>query len=1119
MAITAIKIHPAIGIARVGNSPDEFFIAPERLWEAQAPQGGFKDAACRVKRQAARFRLFAYDSSGSVSELTEADAEITWTVHLVNRKAVERNPTLPAGDMTIDPGSRTITGPDQRAVFDTGVITFSGAAARNVPLGEIRTDVDGRLLVLGGFGSSASPTNVSLTTFADNAGWHDDTSDGPVSAHVKLTDGTEFDALGAWAIVAPPKFAPELDNVITLYDAIFEMGVGQGWHATPANPSYTNDIYPILQRARTIRFVTAVPAVHSWVDPVYTTTVRQSIFNRIANPSGGGGDMPRLSDATLTPTQYAVMQAWRDGTFAQDWTGEPQPAPTVTPGDLDRAALSAAVGAAFYPGIEAGGISSKPIVDPTHFLGAGEPLRLDHAALQPGDVTQFMAVPWQADFFACAGTWWPVPRPLTVMTGPGVREAWDRDVASSLEMVNEWSTLGFVVRQGDQFVEVDQCQHPYIELLTAHLVFADVPQGPAGMSRKTARAVVFEVRSPGGAVTLSIPAGQGPAHPRLTLPVTSITVGPTVGSSVATARLWLIYETGTLGETINDQLTVTEAASGRTWAVSITANTVARQTSAVALVLDRSGSMSEDRGDGQSKYLSLIDAASVLVDVMVEGDGIGLVSFSDTATALQSVTTLGRADDPFETARQATKDVVDGPGLTPSGSTSIGEGLFAGRALLNAATGYDLSSLVLLTDGVENRPRWIADVAAQINARTYAIGLGRPENTSAPALQTVSGNSGGSVLITGAISGDNRFILQKYFLQILAGISNAEIVLDPDGLLMPKQTQRIPFRLSDADAGVDVILLTDAPQAVDFRIQTPSGPIIEPARAIADPAMSWILTGGLQYYRLVLPTEFYTNRFDQAGVWHALIELGKPQVEPTVVGPSVLLRESAPGLHDDLRRIAPLSRQSRGIAGATAQTEAGQYAASLRGAGGRGLPFSFVVHAYSSVSFRAALRQDRFGPGATITIDGSLTEAGAPARAGATSWAEVSGPDGITRTVAFAESEPGEFSASFVASRPGVYRCRVRVSGRTHRGYAFAREQTQTGIVWIGGDEPGQGGRGRGNEPGAEICRLLQCLISEGGVLESGFGRHLEAAGLDLERLRSCFAGLCQHGKSPTEDG
>ena len=60
------KIHPAIGIARVGDSPDGFYLAPEHAGHLpvelssdgkEQPIKNFKDAQQRVKRQAARFRV------------------------------------------------------------------------------------------------------------------------------------------------------------------------------------------------------------------------------------------------------------------------------------------------------------------------------------------------------------------------------------------------------------------------------------------------------------------------------------------------------------------------------------------------------------------------------------------------------------------------------------------------------------------------------------------------------------------------------------------------------------------------------------------------------------------------------------------------------------------------------------------------------------------------------------------------------------------------------------------------------------------------------------------------------------------------------------------------------
>ena len=235
-AITQVKIHPAIGIARLGNSPADFFIGPEIPLDHTAPTGGYKDASCRVKRQAARFRLFGYDNNGNVvKELTAADADITWTVELCNKKAFTpaRNPSITGADrngLLISPGARTLNGPSQSAKFDTGVFKIPSQSPLPVPLGEARSDADGRLLVLGGFGSSkSSPTQSLNGDFLNNDNWCDDASDGPISATVKLkSDNSTPPVVGAWVICPPPKFAPPLDSVITLYDRLFDVFVTQG---------------------------------------------------------------------------------------------------------------------------------------------------------------------------------------------------------------------------------------------------------------------------------------------------------------------------------------------------------------------------------------------------------------------------------------------------------------------------------------------------------------------------------------------------------------------------------------------------------------------------------------------------------------------------------------------------------------------------------------------------------------------------------------------------------------------------------------------------------------------------------------------------------------------------
>ena len=495
MAITTIKIYPSIGIARVGNSPTEFFIGPELPGDKTPPQGGYKDAQCRVKKQAARFRLFAYDENGIlVKELTAADATITWTVHLANKKSAWekfhatgtaspglRNPAIAnRNSLIIDPGSKSVTGINQAAGFNTG--QFMGTL---VPLGEMRTDDQGRLLVLGGNGRAGSPTNAPLTFWAQSDEWYDDVSDGPVTASVLLNGSNNpIQAASAWVICGPPKFAPTIDNAVTLYDILEQLAVDNFGFAIPAIPSFNHHIYPILDRALKMKWVTEKAAnSHFSLTSAYppaAQNVRQAVFNRLRDPllaahdpGPGGKNMPKqwsdVFDTTLdislalTKTQYNYMQQWAAGNFTNDWTGNPPPAETtITPEGLTKAALENCVGGAFYPGIETSWMTRDTFV-------YTEPFRLDHTQIQPGDLTKQMAVPWHSDFLDCADgdtpySWWPAQRPVDVWPEDGSPQTpWIRDLIDSTttdsffrSMVQNWFRFGYVVEKAGSLLETER---------------------------------------------------------------------------------------------------------------------------------------------------------------------------------------------------------------------------------------------------------------------------------------------------------------------------------------------------------------------------------------------------------------------------------------------------------------------------------------------------------------------------------------------------------------------------------------------------------------------------------------------------------------------------------------
>jgi len=489
MTIITARIHPAIGIARVGDSDSKFFVGPERRWDPALPKGeSYRDADHKIKRQAARFRVFAYHDDFRVEELTSANAEITWTVHLANRKAIarrrrargngpsaERNAAhqSPHRDgLVVDPGPHSVSGPGHPAVALDGKFAVPGldpmdVHQMDVHLGDISTDADGHLLVLGGRGGSGSPTDHPLDDDGDSDEWFDDVSDGTISATV-LLNRERIEVEGARVIVCPPKFAPPVGSVVRLWDALFEALADPA--VKSARPSYLHDIYPILQAANDAGAVSAAArSQHMFVHRVKTSKVMFDILRRVT--TSGAGHMPKLNagpgqgtELSLTQTQKSRIASWAAGDFVDDWPAGadfPPPDKDITPDGLDKAALENCSGGALFPGVEAG----KFLLDKGNYVedftvrGLHPSFRL-LADIPPGEVTAEMSLPWAGDFHYCRN-WWPAVRPDQVVpegSPPGSRPVeWARDAEDLDAFVKElWAKLGFVTRRGGDLVETER---------------------------------------------------------------------------------------------------------------------------------------------------------------------------------------------------------------------------------------------------------------------------------------------------------------------------------------------------------------------------------------------------------------------------------------------------------------------------------------------------------------------------------------------------------------------------------------------------------------------------------------------------------------------------------------
>jgi hypothetical protein len=363
------KIHPAIGIARVGDSPDEFYLAPEQAGQlpneltadgGEQPITKFKDGQGRVKRQAARFRVYGYDDDLKQGREIQVGEQINvvywktgqsivgevkdiqWTVYLANKKASWyefqqldgehgygpghplRNADVTDADarqqLIIDPGPQTVSYSNKKqrvAQFAKGqnpgyTQSFPPPLQPNSieTLGEVRAIQQGRnlrLLVLGGHGNSGSyKTGFGqpvIKHYANNDGWFDDVSDGPVTASVVYkvisVDGRTNDPtigatrsidveVPAWCVVGYPRYAPNILDIVTMDEIAYDVAVryfgydtymygtppfsGQAppdpanakalglWRKTAQwNPDYYpyfyRDIWPILTRPQNYQYV------------------------------------------------------------------------------------------------------------------------------------------------------------------------------------------------------------------------------------------------------------------------------------------------------------------------------------------------------------------------------------------------------------------------------------------------------------------------------------------------------------------------------------------------------------------------------------------------------------------------------------------------------------------------------------------------------------------------------------------------------------------------------------------------------------------------------------------------------------------------------------------------
>jgi hypothetical protein len=337
-------------------------------------------------------------------------------------------------------------------------------------LGELLTDDEGRLLVLGGYGRAAGwkidGSVPPLDEDVNNNQWFDDTSDGPVSAALVFEDGTHVIAKGAWVTTTDPSYAPQILNVVSLWDDVYDCWVRQldlapdiyddtkGGFQDSYKPTFDDQLTPIFQSSALQRWTAnlsergisahrRIASITATDDPSSTDIAGlAAIFRNPFQPNHSDTTlMPlHLGDAndaflTLRKTQYFFLQRWNEGR-EHFRTGA---GPALGPGEqLDKATMVNCLGGRFGPGIDLTFVMREPAIFllPWKTSNAGPfrirakqlaydqisskylplltggyvPRHVETDGLEPGDLSKFMAIPWHTDYNSCA-THPPDPNP------------------------------------------------------------------------------------------------------------------------------------------------------------------------------------------------------------------------------------------------------------------------------------------------------------------------------------------------------------------------------------------------------------------------------------------------------------------------------------------------------------------------------------------------------------------------------------------------------------------------------------------------------------------------------------------------------------------------------------
>jgi hypothetical protein len=364
--IALLKVHPAIGIARVSANSDYFVFG-------DAPTS-YKSNN-QIKRQAIRFSISAYDPAGreigeyTADQLRQLGYTVVWHVEVANKKI-----SRVRGDEGFVAGARRLA-----RRYAGGAMRW---AARR--MGATGPDTWGRFEALG-----EANLQTAIPQYTIRASARSDQNNGKLVGNMQASDFHQGNNVDLGQI---------------LPDGLFLSGRGTVLNAkatgeTPGDWMHSGDMTD-----HTCDGIVRAEILESG-QPIVQKILEAWIV------VGPPDFSPDFVDAELyLEKRRPNLDAW-----LVDRLGVPEPI-NQTAKEFDRRVLRSAT-SHFKPGIEMnwaadaiGNTIKELFYDKTITLNQAD-LRLDPSKIEPGDLTAYLCSPWQFDFIACGCSYWAAQRP------------------------------------------------------------------------------------------------------------------------------------------------------------------------------------------------------------------------------------------------------------------------------------------------------------------------------------------------------------------------------------------------------------------------------------------------------------------------------------------------------------------------------------------------------------------------------------------------------------------------------------------------------------------------------------------------------------------------------------